>query len=84
MVRNKFYGLANVYHEFKGDSAVSVSGIRYDSDLNDTWLGLAVGGSHNWANDMFSVYGELGAKSSTEHFGSEYEVTGELGFRLSF
>ena len=82
--RNKFYGLANVYHEFKGDAAVSISGVKYDSKLNDTWLGLALGGSHNWADDSFSLYGEVGARSSSKEFGSEYELTGELGFRLAF
>ncbi|UQZ89918.1 hypothetical protein C4J81_12130 [Deltaproteobacteria bacterium Smac51] len=82
--RNKFYGLVNYYHEFKGESTVSLNKVKHKSQINDNWVGLAVGGTHNWANDQYSIYGELGARSSTEHFGSEREFTGELGVRLAF
>ena len=82
--RNKLYGLVNYYHEFKGDSTISINTVKYKSGVSDNWVGLAVGGSHNWCNDQYSVYGELGAKSSTDHFGGEREFTGELGVRLAF
>lgn len=82
--RDKLYFLGNVYHEFKGDSTVSISGVDYKSTLSDTWLGIGVGGSHNWENDKYSFYGEIGAKSSTRHFGNEYELTAEVGLRVAF
>ena len=82
--RNKVYGLVDYYHEFKGDSTVNVSSVKYKSEVSDNWVGLTLGGSRNWSNDQYSVYGELGARSSTDHFGSEREFTGELGFRLAF
>ena len=82
--RDKLYVIGNVYHEFKGDSTISISGVNYKSNLSDTWLGIGVGGSHNWNNDKYSVYGELGAKSSTRKFGDEYELTAEVGLRIAF
>ncbi len=84
MVRNKLYGLANMYHEFKGDATVSISTVQYKSKFNKTWAGLFVGGSRNWRNDQLSVYGEVGARSSTKHFGKEYVLSGEVGFRIMF
>lgn len=82
--RNKLYFLGNAYHEFKGKSAVGISGVTYQSELSATWLGLGIGGSHNWSDDRFSVYGEAGARSSTRKFGDEYELTGEVGLRIAF
>lgn len=82
--RNKVYLLGNVYHEFKGNSTISVSGVDYRSTLSDTWLGVGMGGSHNWNEDRFSVYGEVGAKSSTRKFGAEYRLNGQVGLRVSF
>ncbi len=84
VVRNKLYGLANMYHEFKGDASVNISTVHYKSKLNKTWAGLFVGSSRNWRNDQLSVYGEIGARSSTKHFGNEYVLSGEVGFRIMF
>ena len=78
------YAIANVYHEFKGDSAVSVGAVEYKAEEKGTWLGLGLGGTHNWANDKFSVYGEIGVKTSTKHFSDEYELSGTVGFRIGF
>jgi outer membrane autotransporter protein len=82
--RNLIYGLANYYHEFKGGAEVSVSTVKYQSELEDNWVGVALGFSHNWADDQLSVYGELGGRSSASHFGDNYEITGELGLRVMF
>ena len=82
--RNKLYILGNIHQEFKGDSTVSVSGVDYESKMNNTWLSVGVGGSHNWNNDKYSIYGELSLASSTRKFGEEYEVAGEIGLRIAF
>ena len=82
--RNKLYILGNIHQEFKGDSTVSVSGVDYESKMNNTWVSVGVGGSHNWNNDKYSIYGELSLASSTKKFGEEYEVAGEIGLRIAF
>ncbi len=84
MRRNKLYILGNIHQEFKGDSTVSVSGVDYESKMNNTWVSVGVGGSHNWDNDRFSIYGELSLASSTKKFGEEYELAGEIGLRIAF
>ncbi|WP_390494838.1 autotransporter outer membrane beta-barrel domain-containing protein [Fusobacterium ulcerans] len=82
--RNKIYLLGNIRHEFKGDSTISISGVEYESKLNSTWVSLGVGGSHNWNEDRYSVYGEVSLASSTKKFGEEYELVGEIGLRIAF
>lgn len=82
--RNKLYILGNIHQEFKGDSTVSISGVDYESKMNNTWVSVGVGGSHNWDNDRFSIYGELSSASSTKKFGEEYELAGEIGLRIAF
>lgn len=82
--RNKLYILGNIHQEFKGDSTVSISGVDYESKMNNTWVSVGVGGSHNWDNDRFSIYGELSLASSTKKFGEEYELAGEIGLRIAF
>lgn len=67
MRRNKLYILGNIHQEFKGDSTVSISGVDYESKMNNTWVSVGVGGSHNWDNDRFSIYGELSLASSTKN-----------------
>ena len=84
MRRNKLYILGNIHQEFKGDSTVSISGVDYESKMNNTWMSVGVGGSHNWDNDRFSIYGELSLASSTKKFGEEYELAGEIGLRIAF
>ncbi|AVQ26932.1 autotransporter outer membrane beta-barrel domain-containing protein [Fusobacterium ulcerans] len=84
MRRNKLYILGNIHQEFKGDSTVSISGVDYESKMNNTWVSVGVGGSHNWDNDRFSIYGELSLASSTKKFGEEYELAGEIGLRIAF
>lgn len=82
--RNKLYLLGNVYHEFNGNSTISISGVNYESNLSDTWLSMGIGGSLNWDDDRFSLYGEVRALSSTQKFGEEYGLTGEIGVRIAF
>jgi len=84
VVRNKVYLLGNIRHEFKGDSTISISGVDYESSLNSTWVSLGIGGSHNWNEDKYSVYGEVSLASSTKKFGDEYELVGEIGLRIAF
>lgn len=77
--RTKFYGLPNYYHEFMGASSVSLADVKYESEFNKDWLGLTMGVSRNWANDKYSLHGEVGVKSSLNNLGNEYEFTVEAG-----
>lgn len=82
--RMKLYGILNVYNEFLNGSKVEVSGHELSNRDDRLWVGLSFGGSYNWKNDKYSLYGELGARTSTEHFGDSYVAFGEAGLRMRF
>ncbi|MER9656223.1 autotransporter outer membrane beta-barrel domain-containing protein [Mesorhizobium sp. M0152] len=82
--RTHVYGIANVYHEFLDGTAVSVWGTNLANEAN-AWTGeLGVGGSYNWNDDKYSVYGELDASTSLDNFGDSHKLGGTLGLRVKW
>ncbi|MCC8190714.1 MAG: autotransporter outer membrane beta-barrel domain-containing protein, partial [Planctomycetes bacterium] len=79
-----YYGVANWYHEFRQGHRVSVSGYRGSAKNERNWGGVSLGASYNWKDDKYSVYGEAGARTSFQSFGTSRIFDGEVGFRLSF
>lgn len=82
--RTHVYGIANLYNEFLDGTKVNVSGTNFTSRQERLWGGLGVGGSYNWNNDKYSVYGEGSVNTSLSSFGDSYSYKGTLGFRVSF
>ncbi|MCA1406498.1 autotransporter outer membrane beta-barrel domain-containing protein [Ensifer sp. IC3342] len=76
------YGIANLYYDFLGRMTTEVAGTRFTSGNEDLWGGIGVGGSLNWADDKYSVYGEATAKTSINDFGDSGTVSGTVGFRV--
>lgn len=79
--RAHVYGIANLYYDFLGRTTTNVAGTRFASENEDLWGGIGVGGSLNWADDKYSVYGEATAKTSIRDFGDSGTVSGTVGFR---
>ncbi|OOL13584.1 hypothetical protein BRY73_24710 [Ochrobactrum sp. P6BS-III] len=84
MNRTKVYGIANLYYEFLEGTRVDVSDVSFANRQDRTWGGLGIGGSYNWDNDKFSVYGEGLVDTSLNNFGDSYSVKGNIGFRVKF
>ena len=82
--RLKLYGIANLYYEFLDGTKVQISGEEFESRNDRLWGGLSLGGSYNWNDDQYSLYSELGARTSLRNFGDSYEAYGEIGFRMKF
>ena len=80
--RSHVYGIANIYNEFLDGTAVDVAGLTFVSSTDRLWGGIGVGGSYNWNDDKFSIYGEGSANSSLAHLGDSYELKGTAGFRV--
>jgi outer membrane autotransporter protein len=78
------YGIANLYNEFLDGTRVNVSGVEFDSRDDRLWGGLGLGGSYNWNDDKYSVYGEVSANTGLSHFGDSFEVGGTLGLRVKW
>lgn len=82
--RLQTYGLVDVRQEFLDGTRVEVGGIPLDSSTGDTWLGGALGATYNWADDAWSVFGQVGVASDLGDFGDSIEVSGTAGLRVRF
>jgi len=80
----RFYGAANLYSEFLNGTSVDVAGAGFKSENDRLWAGLTLGGSYDWNQDRFSLYGEVAAKSSLENFGDSYAISGTAGLRVKW
>ncbi|WP_458756273.1 autotransporter family protein [Afipia sp. TerB] len=79
--RASLYGVASVYYEFLGGTNVSVAGLNFASDTERVAGGFGLGGTYNWNNDKYSVYGEALIKTA---FDDDYSVGGTAGFRMKW
>ncbi|WP_265919827.1 autotransporter outer membrane beta-barrel domain-containing protein [Cupriavidus nantongensis] len=84
VVRGTFYGIANLYYEFMGDTRVNVSGVPLSAQGDRLWGGLGVGGSVSWKEDRYALYGELLAKTSLANPGRSYGYQGTVGIRMKW
>ncbi|HVW54079.1 MAG TPA: autotransporter outer membrane beta-barrel domain-containing protein [Rhizobiaceae bacterium] len=80
--RTHLYGIANLYYEFAGRSRVRVSDVSFASRNDRLYGGLGVGGSFNWADDKYTVYGEAQVNTSLEDMGGMGAIGGTVGFRM--
>jgi outer membrane autotransporter protein len=82
--RTHVYGIANLYYEFLEGTRVDVAGVSLASEKDRLWGGLGVGGSYNWNDDKYSIYGEGLVNTSLNNFGDSYSVKGTVGFRMKW
>ncbi|MEO5760113.1 MAG: autotransporter outer membrane beta-barrel domain-containing protein [Mesorhizobium sp.] len=80
--RSHAYTIANLYYDFLNGSGVDVSGVRLASEPQALWGGLGLGGSLSWADDRYSVHGELLARTSLQDFGDSQAFGGSVGFKV--
>ncbi|MFK4808572.1 autotransporter outer membrane beta-barrel domain-containing protein [Devosia sp. ZW T5_3] len=82
--RAAVYGIANLHYDFLDGASTNVSGTEVGSQ-NDPLRGeIGLGGSYNWNDDKFSLYGEISASSSLNNFGDSYSLGGKVGFRAKW
>lgn len=82
--RSHVYGIANLYNEFLNGTKVDVSGVGFTNKQERLWAGIGLGGSYNWNDDKYSVYGEGSVNTSLKNFGDSYAFKGTVGFRVKW
>lgn len=82
--RTHAYGIANLYYEFLDASRVEVAGVALSAQNDRLWGGLGLGGSYNWSDDRYSIYGEGLVNTSLNDFGDNYKLQGNVGFRYKW
>jgi len=82
--RSNVYGIANMYYEFLNGTKVDVAGVSFANKNDRLWAGVGLGGSYNWNDDKYSIYGEGLINTSLNNFGDSYTVKGNIGFRVKW
>ncbi|ASM74311.1 outer membrane protein IcsA autotransporter [Pseudosulfitobacter pseudonitzschiae] len=81
----QIYGIANVSHEFRGDTQVFVDTTALNGAATDWAAEIGIGGSYDWdtGGSKSSVYGEISASRSVS--GGDFSgVSGGLGLRVTW
>jgi fibronectin-binding autotransporter adhesin len=81
LTRANIYGIANVYYEFRDGTLVNVADTTFANANERLWRGIGAGGSYNWANECYALFGEALLKTGLDHVGYSYSVGGTIGFR---
>ncbi|AYM08856.1 autotransporter outer membrane beta-barrel domain-containing protein [Agrobacterium tumefaciens] len=82
--RTALYGIGNLHYEFLEGTRVNVSGTRFTSESDQLWGEIGFGGSYNWNDDKYSLYGEVSASTSLQNFGDSYSLNGKAGLRVKW
>jgi outer membrane autotransporter protein len=82
--RVQAYGIANLYYEFLQGTRVIVADSSFASRNARLWGGIGIGGSYNWDDDRYAVFGEGSVNTSLSEFGNSYGYTATLGFRAKW
>ncbi len=82
--RTYLYGITNLYYEFLEGTKVNVSNTSFANSHDRFWGGLGLGGSYNWNDDKYSIYGEGVVSTSLENLGDSYSIKGGLGLRIKW
>ena len=78
------YGIANLYYDFLDGSQTDVAGVKFTSENDPLWGGIGIGGSYNWGDDKYSLFGEASVNTSLGNFGDSYALKGNAGLRVKF
>ncbi|WP_082407494.1 autotransporter outer membrane beta-barrel domain-containing protein [Mesorhizobium sp. 1M-11] len=84
LTRSHLYGLANLRYEFLQGTRVDVATVNFANRTDRFWGEVGVGGSYNWNDDKYSVYGEGSVATSLSNFGDSNAIKGTLGFRVKW
>ncbi|GAA0609259.1 autotransporter outer membrane beta-barrel domain-containing protein [Paenochrobactrum glaciei] len=82
--RSSVYGIVNLYNEFLSGTKVRVSTEDFINKSERFWGGIGFGGSYNWDDDKYSIYGEGSVNTSFKNFGDSYNYQGTLGVRVKW
>lgn len=82
--RAHVYGIANLYYEFLEGTRVDVADVSFASRKDRLWGGAGLGGSYNWNDDKYSIYGEGLVNTSLNNLADSYSLRGNVGLRVKW
>ncbi|WP_068882091.1 autotransporter-associated beta strand repeat-containing protein [Paramesorhizobium deserti] len=78
------YGIANLYYDFDSGTTIDVASTPFTTRNEPLWAGIGLGGSYNWNDDKFSIYGQALAKTSLDNFADSNVISGNIGIRVKW
>src|SRR5690606_33731305 len=82
--RAHVYCIANLYYEFLEGTKVEVADVSLANRNDRAWGGVGLGGSYNWNDDKYSIYGEGLINTSLDNFADSYSLKGNVEFRVKW
>jgi len=82
--RSHVYGIANLDYEFLEGTRVNIADVSFANRKDRLWGGIGLGGSYNWNDDKYSIYGEGLVNTSLNSFADSYSLQGNIGFRVKW
>jgi fibronectin-binding autotransporter adhesin len=76
------YAVASVYYDQLDGATVDVSGTRFESEQQSRWGSIGLGGTLDWADGRYSLYGEALVATSLRGSGDSRALSGTLGIRV--
>jgi len=83
-VNANIYGIANLYQELLGGTAINYAGTRMNTNNNATWAGIGAGGTYAWADNKYSIYGEGSINTALNNFADSYALKGNIGLKVKW
>ncbi len=82
--RTHVYGNVDLYNEFTNGTKVKDSGVELSTRDERQWIGIGAGGTYEWQNGRYAVYGNLNLTGATNNISDNYAVGGAVGIRVGW
>jgi outer membrane autotransporter protein len=79
--RISVHAIGNLNYEFLDGTRVDVAGTGLLSKNDELWGELGLGGTYNWDDDRYSLYGDVAASTSLASFGDSTALRARVGLR---
>ncbi|MGW6781037.1 autotransporter outer membrane beta-barrel domain-containing protein [Brucella pseudogrignonensis] len=83
-VDTSLYGIANLYQALIGENRIDYAGTRMATDDDRSWGGIGMGGTYQWADAKYALYGEATINTALNHFADSYTIKGNVGFKVKW
>lgn len=82
--RSHLYSNLDVYNEFLNGTKTRVSGIDFTTRDERQSVGIGAGGTYEWQNGRYGVYGNVNLITATRNVNDNYAIGGTVGVRVSW
>jgi fibronectin-binding autotransporter adhesin len=76
------YAIASLYHDQLDGATVDVAGTQFESEPPSRWGSIGIGGTLDWADGRYSLYGEALATRDLGDKGDSRALSGTVGLRV--